>query len=432
MKNPNSKNKRTLLILSLGVIIFALLIYFVFLNKATLTVEVQPKNAQVTLNNAKQAVNNSGVAKTRLVPGKYTLKIEANGFVPYKATLALKGGTSTSKKISLKTLPNVVALEDNTSLPQFINDQAFYLGDNHQAIFELAAGLNDKNIPSEVAKKPITPDVFSNIDDIIFSPDQQLAIIKQGTDASLYDFNKYDIIHQDMKPFGTSIGSIVWAPDQSRLAYYYAPPATTGTGGQAPSSGERSLIFSDVLNASPQRVADLTGFNNPILHWSKNGDNILIIPRNTDSSTNKVYLFDVYARELKSITDFGDVLDARFVENDQKIIYFTSSNDPKSPIKSDVNLMSPDGKNKENLKVKAYPGQIFIQQNDNEVIFWTYTNGSYQPFWANLQSRDSAQIFFNKPKPFEPSGLYLSKDKKILYLFANTKIYATKYEDNSY
>lgn len=405
----------------LVVIALALVIYFTFLNKATVNISVNPKDAQVLLNNAPQLVNNSGISKSSHLAGKYTLRVEANGYIPYTESVTLKGGSSFKKTLELKPLPKLSVLDENATLAEKYGDnQASYLGDNKTTLYTVSAGLNDKNVLESNDKKAMTPAVFASVDKMIFSPDKQLALLKIGTDLYLYDFNRYDILTQEMRKISSNVGDVVWAPDQSRIAYFYAPL-----------SGERSLIFADVLNANPVRVASLPEMTDPILHWSSEGDQILIIPRNTKSADNKINIFDVFTRQLTTLTDFGSVLDARFVLSGQKIIYFTSSNDPSNPIKSDMSIMDLDGQNKESMKLKVYPTQISIEY-DSKLLFVTHLSGKERVMLLDLNNKDMTEVSFEKPSNFQINSLFLSTDNKVLYIAGNNSLYATEYADTNY
>jgi len=414
------RDNRTIIIFAIGIISFALAIYFVFLDSCRLKIEVSPKNAQILLDNRPLTVNNSGISKTSVASGTYTLKVEANGYVSYKTEIKAEKGRSISKKVDLKKLPELTLLDEGSYLANYFNDQILYLGDNRRSILSLTAELNDKNLVVSSAKKPLTPEALSNIDKIIFSPDHQLAILKTSHEASLYDFNRYDIIHQEIRKYSDYVGDIIWSPDQSRLAYYYAPP-----------TGERSLIFANTLNENQQRVVDLTTMEDPILHWSKNSDKILIIPRNSDTATNQIYLLDVYTKALQSLTDFGGVLDAKFIQNDQQIVYFTSTNDPKSPIKSEVSVMDADGNNKKSLEIKSYPEQTYFQ-SDEKVIFTTYSSGQEKLINIDFKAQKTNTIYFKRPQNFKIQNVYLSNDSKMIFLVANNNLYGAEYTDDNY
>lgn len=417
----NKTKQKTYILIGLIVIALAAIIYFGFLNKGVINITVTPKDARVLMNNAPEIVNNSGIAKSSHLAGKYTLKVEANGYIPYSENITLKGGSSFSKKIDLKALPVLTVLDENAYLVQkYADNQVAYLGDNKSTLYTVSAKLNDQGQTELESKKAMTPATFSNIDKMIFSADKQLAMVKIGTDLYMYDFNRYDILHQEMRKIGSNIGDAVWDPSESRIAYFYAPL-----------DGERSLIFADILNQNPQRVLSLPEISNPILRWSDQGDQLLIIPRNTNSAQNKVYLFDVYARQLNTLTDFGDVLDAKFIDNDSKVLYFTATNSPSSPIKSEVSVMDIDGKNKTNLKIKAYSDQSYIQ-GEGKILFQTYLNGQEALVMMDYKNQEVAQLYFDRPKTFKINNLLLSSDSKIIYISTDNGLYSATYADNHY
>lgn len=414
-------NTKLYIIIGLTITVIAVIIYFTILNKASVKIVVIPKNAQVLLNNKPEAVNNSGIAKFKKIPGKYTLRVEANGYVPYQKIITLKGGSSFSSEINLSAIPKLMSLRDNVTLTQKYEDnQITYLTNNRSTLSTSNATLNSDNQPEAIGQKDLTPAVFANIDSIKFAPDNQLALVQRGNDLFLYDFNRYDILHQEMRQLGSNIGDAIWSPDQSRIAYTYSP-----------SSGERSLILSDVLNTNPQRVLALGDIENPILYWAPGGDQILIVPQNSDVSLNKIYLFNISTRELTALTDFGNVLDARFISDGQKIVYFTGSNDPEHPIKSDVSIMDTNGNNKTDLKIKAYPENSFIT-NDNSMLLLTYLSGEEKIAYFDASELKFYQVFFEKPANFKIQNLILSNDQKLLFVAGNNNLYVTNFVNNKY
>ncbi len=419
MENPElSRRNRIYLLATAGLVVLALIIYFVFLNKATITLEIVPKNAVFTLNNAPQPVNNSGIAKINVKPGDYTLRVEANKFVPYQQKLTLKTGSRFSQKVSLKSIPGPILLQDGTTLVQKYGDnQISYLGNENKTLYTVSAVADSSGATTLGSKKAITPPVFSGVDRVAYSPDRALAIIKIGSDAYLYDFNRYDILHQDMKKIGTDIGEVVWAPDQNRIAYYYAP-----------ASGERSLIFADPLNQNPQRVLSLANINNPSLNWSKDGSTILMVPHNSQPDDNKVYVFDVYLKQLKNVTDFGGVISVKYTEDGKHIVYFVADDGAKNPA---AWVMDASGENKRSLEIGVDPNQSFVEDKGN-IIFVTTINDQQRIMLYDLNTSGIKEIYFTPPKETVYKGLFLSSDHKIVYLATNTGLYAVRYEDSEY
>lgn len=422
MENPDPHRKtRIYIFTTIGLVVLALVVYFVFFNTAVITLEVSPKDAVVTANNAPQTVNNSGVAKFSLRAGSYTLSVEANKFVPYQQKLSLKGGSRISQTIALHAIPDLTLLDASVALAQKYGDNLVsYLGDDKKTLYSISAVLDSSGKTALGPKNALTPPVFANVDKVIFSTDKALAIIKVGTDAYLYDFNRYDILHQDMKKISSDVGDVTWAPDRSRIAYYYAPP-----------SGERSLIFADPLNQNPERVLTLTGIDNPSLAWSADGNQILVVPHGQKSADNKVYIFDVYLKQLKSLTDFGGVLGAQFSGDGSHIIYFVSTNDPKSTIKSAVSVMDRSGDNKRSLNINATPDQGFVQDKGS-IIFITSIDDQPRVMLYNLNDASIKELFFNLPAKSIISGVFLSLDHKIVYVSTATGLFSARYADNQY
>ena len=421
MKFYREQKKLILAILIVvSVTLTAILLYYLLLNKASISITVTPKDARVLVNNKDETVNASGISKFDLSPGNYTLDVVAEGYVPYSTKLTLKGGNRIEKLIDLQSLPKLTVLDSSAGLMQkFDASQVAYLGVNHTTLISTQAIRSTNGDVVSTGQKPMTPNVFSNVDKVIFSPDRQLALIKIGTDVYLYDFNKYDIIHQDMKKIGSDIGDIVWSPDQTHLAYYYAPK-----------TGERSLIISDILNQSPDRRLNLNDLDNPSLEWSPDGNQLLIVGHGDQDSQNRIFTYDVYLKTLRNLTD-GGILGAKYVSGGSKILYFVSNNDPKNPVKSEVWMMDNTGLNKKTTGIHAYPGSSYFQ-NDNQYIFTTIDDSGSHLVLADFKTQKISTIYFDQPKEFVLSNAQLSSDGKILYLDANGKLYATVLTTDQY
>jgi hypothetical protein len=100
------------------------------------------------------------------------------------------------------------------------------------------------------------------------------------------------------------------------------------------------------------------GIENPLLRWSPNGENLLIIPQSLNYDTNKIYLLSRYNLTLKTLTDSGDQVDAVFSPDSQKILYFSYSEDPAKNVNSIISVMDKDGGNKNTLDIRVSPTKV--------------------------------------------------------------------------
>lgn len=409
-----------LVLLAVAVVfLLAFMAYFFILNKASLTVKVTPVDAKVTLNNAPLTIT-KGEANIKTTPGIYTLTVEANNYVPYHEKLTLKKSRAVTRQLDLKVLPSTGLLETNiTQFMPYDGESVGYLGNSGATLYTATAELTSEGFISGYSRKPMTPDALAGVSGITFSPDRQLALMHKGSDLYLYDFNRYDIIHQEMRLIGQNIGDAVWSPDQSRIIYYQESDNSSG------------LFMADPLNSSPTRLVTLTDVDNPELVWSKSGDYLLIIPHNSDSNKNKLYRLDIYLKELTALTDSGGVIGAKFINDDKNIIYFVADTEANNPIKSTAWIMDQNGASKTNLNVRSTPGGVY-KIDENKLIFLTYANGRQRVIKVDLEARTMAEIFFTRSSDFEVKNLFYSTKDGILYLESNNNLYAVKYQDDRY
>ena len=228
-----------------------------------------PENAIVSIDNKPMRSKMARAVLRHL--GKHTLKIEADDYIGYKEEIDLKRGRNYSKKITLAKAPSPTEISAEVKNFAVKNDQIFYQSSKDDLIYRTVTNRNENGSIEIKENQAITSKPITNVDKIIWSPDKNLLLLKRGTTVNLFDFKKYDFVNQKETPYGENIGDIVWAPDDSRIAYYYAPP-----------NGEKSIIFANKTNETKYRVANLAelGISNPYLAFSPNSEWLLMIQRN--------------------------------------------------------------------------------------------------------------------------------------------------------
>ena len=294
-------NPKTLYIV-LAVVLVALLVLVWLLNRSGLKVEVLPKNAIVSIDNAPLVVKNNGLASTTLSPGTHILKVEAEGYISSIIEIDLKRARTASVSVNLKEVPSPHTISDSSTAAkdvQFISEgddfnTVFYYGNNASTLYKAKFKTNDQGLIETVYNLPISNPPLMNIDDIVWSPKRDASIHKKGKAAHFFDFKKYNFVSQEEVFYGDNIGDVVWSPDDSKIAYYYAPD-----------SGERSLIFANKTNSNVTRVANLKELNlpDPYLSFSPDSEWITFVPRHESVTENKIYLFNAYTRSFKEVND---------------------------------------------------------------------------------------------------------------------------------
>lgn len=409
------------------ILVVGIILLFALLSRSFVRVKIEPANARVEVNNMVIPLDNSGYARATVKPGSTRLKVSAEGYIGYDAHLELKRGKTSSYNISLRKTPtpvNIGNADEADNTVQFIspadeNNSMFYLGNAGKTMYKATFSIDNNYNISTLLNKPITNPILSGITDVIWSPKKDVAIFKKaGGVYTIFDFKKYNFLTQVEEPFGENIGDLAWSPDNSRIAYYYAPP-----------SGEKSLIFANKSNTEQIRVANLAeeGINNPHLSWSPDSRYLIVVPRNEDKSTNKIYLFDITTRSFKVVNDAGNNVEAIYNKKGTKIIYSTYSPDPSTAVKQTLSIMDADGNNKRALDLRAFiPKILFKNLTDSSLIAATLDpeTGRESIFMFNMESKYYSGFKLNLPEKTYVKEMTLSLDDRILFYIANDKFYA--------
>jgi Tol biopolymer transport system component len=166
----------------------------------------------------------------------------------------------TPLKINLKEKPEPLTISRNAKFLNKGNDfnDFYYLAEG--TLFKARGKASDSQRVQITEQRAITNPRIADVTDMIWSPTKDLALLKKPDQVNLFDFKKYDFVNQTEELWGKNIGSIAWSPDNSKVAYYYAP-----------SSGEKSLVFSNLTNKEMNRVLNLNEqkIDNPLLRWSR-------------------------------------------------------------------------------------------------------------------------------------------------------------------
>ncbi|MFA5926716.1 MAG: PEGA domain-containing protein [Patescibacteria group bacterium] len=410
----------------LAVIIFlvAALGFYWFITHSTLTITTSPQDAIVTINNAPQRSNGVGKVRKILTPGNYSLRIEADGYIAHIETVTLKRAQQKKINVPLKEIPEPFAIAKDGKFLSSGNDfnTVIYLGNEGKTLYQAKLALgNDGNIELK-NHAPITDAKLSGIEEVVLSPKKDLALFRKKDGIYLFDFKRYDFINQTETPWGKNIGSVAWAPDNSKIAYYYEP-----------GDGEQSLIFAPLDNSNITRVANFAELNikNPILRWSPDSEWLLVIPRNTtDYDSNKVYVFNAYNRTIKELTEIGSQIDSIFSPDASKILYATYSKDLRNPVRSLLSVMNKDGTEKRLLELRAEPKKIFWRTDGKNIVVASFDEEKQREsfFNFNLETKAKDGFAINALNQGYVNALMLSEDEKIIIYEAQGGIYALKIE----
>lgn len=397
--------------------------YLLFFYKSTFEISVSQPDSKVTLDNK---IISTGVNKIR--PGSYSLKIEKDGFVPYNQKIEINYFKKTSITVVLKEIPIIISIYNGEANYLAYNKEydiyLFYVA-KESAFFRVSANKveEEKGVPLLT-----TPHYVKNVIDIIWNPDRMTAILKiknenetlagtpfykpevaQGEVMTfLYDFGRYDLLHQEAHFWGTGFGDIKFTPKGDQVAYFYEP----GT-------GEKSLVIANKDNSAMNRITDLRNFERPMISWSPDLKKIVLVNRSTNYETNKIYVFDLIDKSLDAVTDFGRNIEAVFDSKGEKIVYSTYSSDPDFTNFSLLSVMDKDGQNKKELKIRSYVPQTSFNSSGELLALAENEKDNYLVVSINLSSLKKIEYAFSG-KIISPVSLeYIEAKNSIIFIDQN-------------
>lgn len=410
--------------LIIAIIAVALLLLFWFFSRSFASIKVVPNTAKVIIDEATVRTTASGMAKKVTSPGLHQVRVEASGYVGVSKEISFGRGLMKTVTIELKKLPDPLLIGAGATQLTKGNgfNDGYYLGDGGSTIYKMKVGLDENGNVKLNDNHAITEARFSNIDEIIWSPTKELALLRKTSgEITLFDFMKYDFVHQTEIAWGRDIGSVAWAPDNSKIAYYYAPVG-----------GEKSLIFANLTNTEVTRVADFKslGIDNPILRWSPDSSSLLVIPRNSDSAQNKIYLFSIYSRTLKAVNESGNQADAMFSPDNNRILYATHSQDPASPVLRFLSVMKSDGTEQRSLDIRAELDKVAWSKDSRVIIVATYDSVTTQEsiFSFDTEKKEKSGFTIKDLGNIFINSLIMSDDGNIITYQTKDGIYALKVE----
>lgn len=224
----------------------------------SLVVLPEPKTATVLVDGKETGFS------SRLKPGAYQITITASGFVPERQTVTIRALRISRLRPELKPLasPKIVVAEEVDLLKADRgSDQFFYFNRQARALFRL------RFVKGKIENIPITPSVLGNLAEVAYAPDYSVALLRdRDTSSGLYNFARYDLLHQEFKPYDKDSRAFVFDPKGSLIYHLYSP----GT--------ERSLVRAERSRERIERLVNLKDIplENAELSISPSGDTVLI------------------------------------------------------------------------------------------------------------------------------------------------------------
>lgn len=398
MLNWSVKKTIYLIVIVLGI---ATAVFFGFFYQASLVINITPAEAEILVAGSQHRSNE----KIKLKPGSYEIKITSPNYITYEKSTSLKIGQAKTLNIDLRAKPGTVkALQNKISfLTSGENDKSlFYLANDGKTLYQL--NKIDQATPEIVA---ITPDIFNNLTNVIFSPNRLLAILKKDANNYLYDFNRYDLLHQEINDWGTGIGEMIWSPDGEQIVYYFAPE-----------NGEITLIRSNRDKTEEERIYNFkdTSIRNPHLRYSLDGQKILVF-------TDKVYLFDVYSKALAEVKEAGKVIYAGFTPDSQNIILETIDG---------LVIMDFAGQNQIKLDINTQLNKLAWLDSTSFVYAKSNLGASDSFYKYNLKSKNTTEYFYNSEDTIIATDLVAVNNGQKIFFSNEGYLYSVNLTEKDY
>jgi len=403
------------------VIVLAIFGAYWFFSRSFATLIVKPVNAIVKIDDKIYKASASGLIKAVIEPGLHSVAIEAPGFIGRTYSLNFKRGNAKPYNIFLNEFPSAINIaKDGLFLTKGagFNDGYFY-DPAKKTLYRFKLTVSEKSGEIEITEmQAITDPKINDIREIIWSPSRDLALFRKGNGViNLFNFMKYDFLHQTETHWGNDIASIAWAPDNTEIAYYLQSP-----------DGTRPLMLASHTNKETVRGTELKtiGIENPLLRWSPDSQKILLIPRSKDTAKNKVFSFDISARSTVELTENGNQTDALFSPNGEKILYSTATTTPAGS-KSVISIMNSDGSDKKELNLSADISKIIWNKDSRHIIVASLNpNGEESIYRFDTENAEKTGFSLSNLGGASIQSLYLTEDEKIIVFQTDDGISALK------
>lgn len=394
------------------------LVAYYFLSRSFVEFTIIPPDATLTIDNAPVKLNRQGNKNKTLSPGEHKIKVEAESYNAVEQTIICKRGRQMKVEIVLEESAKPSTISEGARILTYGKEknEIFFLNSAGNTMYKSVLSASaDGSVAGDTV--PITTGNLSGINDIVLSPNRELALFKKSDGIYLFDFKKYDFVNQTESLFGRDIGSIAWAPDSSKIAYYYNPVG-----------GEKTLIFADVTNQNMERVINFAeiGIENPFLAWSPDSRWLIVISQDASHETNKVLLFDSYSRTFKEVTESGNQIEAAFSPDSQQIIYSTHSKDSANPIPNLLSIMNKDGTEKKSLDLRTRIAEVtWVGDFSSLAVGVTDPESNIdQIILFDIASKNKSVVFQSNNPAERISRLLATPDDQIIVYQSNLGIFA--------
>lgn len=405
--------------IALGIVALLGLVFYFLIYRGTVNIILNPNDATIFLNNRE-------FKGGRVRAGNHILKVEKAGFVSLNENFKINIGETKNFTINLRPTPVLTKIYDGQAnylaLDQERKSIVFIDTKNGQA-YRASLGIGSPIIDQ------ISEQRFTGIDDFNWSPDRLLGFFSKDNQTKQFNFRRIDLVEQQIIPWPEGTKSIDWRPDNTRIAYYFAPLTDdpqkviininqkqverTFT----PVKGEKSLITADINNLEYSRVFDFktTQIVDPKITWSPDGQKILI-------QDSKLHIFETSLRDqIKSLEMQDTVVDARWFPDNQSIIFETLSGAIKIiTLEGQIVDAGVQGKLKNIALVDG--GFIFATQDGSQAKLTKF----------NLEDQTKSEFKIDSIPSSLPQNLIFYPQENLLYFISQGQIFSLILDNGRY
>ncbi|MGI6103303.1 MAG: PEGA domain-containing protein [Patescibacteria group bacterium] len=389
---------------AVGVLVIGAALFFFLYWPATLTVRATPETTMLNLG----STSGTGALTTKLRPGSYTVTGTLPGYHPFTTTVTLGMHETRELAVGLREIPNAARLSE-----QRVQHLALSTEDENPTLLFLephtgvAYRLFTKN-PAQPVSERITPDTLRNVEELRWSPNRQLALIRQDGRIKLYDFKRYDLVNQTVTEWPAELRAIAWRPDGEKVAYVFH-------GGD----GERTIIRAGKDNSEPERIFNLknAGLDNPSIEWSPDGKQLSLL------ENEKLYTLDVLTATLSAVRLEG-VRGASWLPTSDRLIASTAQSGQFVivPLDGEPTALSQTGQIDELVATKDGSRIIHARLNQGNVAFEA----------IELATNTVTPYVLSAGLSIQPKHLILSPDEQTLYFTSAGQPYALTLDTGIY
>lgn len=264
-------------------------------------------------------------------------------------------------------------------------------------------------------------------DNILWSPKRDKIILKVIYDK--YVFEKVDSIFKDssiedkqettwfydlntnnVRQLDLNIQSIIWINNNQIIYYLYNP-----------SNKINAIFIANADGSNAEKLKDLD-FSENINLGLLSSDSIYYSPTLFENGVNNIYSLNIKTKQTNLIIKNQPDSNILAVSNNNHILYQTFN--AKSGDYT-VSLMDTDGKNKNNLNLKASNAKaVFSTDGNFAIIALREKNKTTDTFYKiDTKTKRIEKLDYNNELLIDAKNLNLSSDNKIFYFTSNDLLY---------